>query len=124
LLLGAAAPARAQFVVRTWLPWRTIETRHFAFHYPLPLEAWTRHVAERADAIDSAVAQLVGYAPTAKTQVVVDNPYSTANGSAWPFLKQPAIYLWARLRTRATTSASFETGARCSSPTNSATSRT
>ncbi len=95
LLLAAAAPARAQFVVRTWLPWRTIETRHFAFHYPLPLEAWTRHVAERADAIDSVVAQLVGYAPTAKTQVVVDNPYSTANGSAWPFLKRPSIYLWA-----------------------------
>jgi hypothetical protein len=94
-LLAAAAPARAQFVVRTWLPWRTIETRHFAFHYPLPLEAWTRHVAERADAIDSMVAQLVGYAPTAKTQVVVDNPYSTANGSAWPFLKLPSIYLWA-----------------------------
>jgi hypothetical protein len=95
LLLVAAAPARAQFVVRTWLPWRTTETRHFAFHYPLPLEAWTRHIAERADAIDSAVAQLVGYAPEAKTQVVVDNPYSTANGSAWPFLKGPTIYLWA-----------------------------
>jgi len=95
LLIAAAAPASAQFVVRTWLPWRTIETRHFAFHYPLPLEAWTRHIAERADAIDSVVAQLVGYAPTAKTQVVVDNPYSTANGSAWPFLKQPTIYLWA-----------------------------
>ena len=94
-LFAAAIPAHAQFVVRTWLPWRTIETRRFAFHYPLPLEAWTRHVAERADAIDSAVALVVGYAPTAKTQVVVDNPYSTANGSAWPFLKKPAIYLWA-----------------------------
>jgi Tol biopolymer transport system component len=95
LLFAAAIPARAQFVVRTWLPWRTIETRHFEFHYPLPLEAWTRHVAERADAIDSAVALVVGYAPHEKTQVVVDNPYSLANGSAWPFLKRPTINLWA-----------------------------
>jgi len=95
LLLAAALPARAQFVVRTWLPWRTIETRHFEFHYPLPLEAWTRHVAERADAIDSAVTRVVGFSPREKTQIIVDNPYSIANGSAWPFLNRPIIYLWA-----------------------------
>lgn len=94
-LLCTARSAHAQFVVRSWLPWRTIETRHFVFHYPEPLEAWTRHIAARADAIDSAVAQLVGYAPTSKTNVVVDDPYSTANGSAWPFIGQPVINLWA-----------------------------
>jgi hypothetical protein len=95
LLLAVALPAHAQFVVRTWLPWRTIETRHFAFHYPLPLEAWTRHIAERADAIDSAVTHVVGFTPATKTQVVVDNPYSIPNGSAWPYLTDPIIYLWA-----------------------------
>lgn len=85
----------AQFAVRSWLPWRTVETRHFAFHYPTELEAWTRDVALRADAIDSAVARVVGYSPPHKTQVVVDDPYATANGSAWPFLNEPIIYLWA-----------------------------
>ena len=43
--LGLAARVRrsaAQFPTRTTLPWRTIETEHFAFHYPLELEAWTR----------------------------------------------------------------------------------
>ncbi len=95
LLLATAFPARAQFVVRSWLPWRTIETRHFAFHYPLPLEEWTRHIAERADAIDSAVTHVVGFTPPTKTDVVVDNPYSIANGSAWPFLQGPIINLWA-----------------------------
>ena len=72
LACGIATPARlaAQLVVRSWLPWRTIETRHFAFHYPVELEAWTRDVAARADAIDSAVAQVVGYAPSRRTQVV------------------------------------------------------
>ena len=97
LAVAAASPPtlQAQFVVRSWLPWRTIETRHFAFHYPVELEAWTRDVAARADAIDSAVAQVVGYAPARKTNVVVDDPYATANGSAWPFLNRPIINLWA-----------------------------
>ena len=94
-LFDPARSAQAQFVVRSWLPWRTIETRHFVFHYPEPLEAWTRHIAARADAIDSAVAQVAGYAPTSKTNIVVDDPYSTANGSAWPFIGQPIINLWA-----------------------------
>lgn len=96
-LFAAVAPRSlpAQFVVRSWRPWRTIETNHFAFHYPSELEAWTRDVAARADAIDSAVAAVVGYAPVRKTNVVVDDPYATANGSAWPFLDRPIINLWA-----------------------------
>ncbi|HTI65071.1 MAG TPA: hypothetical protein VL524_16210 [Gemmatimonadaceae bacterium] len=96
MLSGAAAERLdAQFIVRSWLPWRTIETKHFAFHYPVELEAWTRDVAARADAIDSAVAEVVGYAPALRTNVVVDDPYATSNGSAWPFLKRPIINLWA-----------------------------
>jgi hypothetical protein len=91
----AAPAAHAQFVVRSWLPWRTIETRHFAFHYPTELEAWTRHVAAHADAIDSAVSAVVGYTPTHRVHVVVDDPYEIANGSAWAFIDQPVIYLWA-----------------------------
>ncbi|HEY7396589.1 MAG TPA: hypothetical protein VH559_17155, partial [Gemmatimonadaceae bacterium] len=88
-------PLRAQFVVRTWLPWRTIETQHFVFHYPVELEAWTQDVASRADDIQSAVTRLVGYAPPKKTQIVVDDPYQIPNGMAWPFLDRPVITLWA-----------------------------
>src|SRR5512146_3429969 len=91
----SARPLEAQFAVRSWLEWRTIETNHFAFHYPSELESWTRDVAARADAIESAVARVVGYAPERKTHVVVDDPYATANGSAWPFLNRPIINLWA-----------------------------
>ncbi|MDB4875866.1 MAG: hypothetical protein JWM41_2312 [Gemmatimonadetes bacterium] len=96
-LLCVAPPAtlHAQFVVRSWLPWRTIETEHFAFHYPVDLEAWTRDVASHIEAIDSAVARDVGYAPSRKTHVVVDDPYQSPNGSAWPFLDRPVINLWA-----------------------------
>jgi Tol biopolymer transport system component len=38
---------------------------------------------------------LVGFAPAQKTHVVVDDPYETSNGSAWPFLNGPVINLWA-----------------------------
>lgn len=100
LLLGfgsGALPSRlgAQGLVRAWLPWRTIETRHFAFHYPAELEDWTRAAASHVEAIDSAVTRVVGYTPAAKTHVIVDDPYEVANGSAWPYLNQPLINLWA-----------------------------
>ncbi len=94
-LMSRAVPAAAQGFVRSWLPWRTVETKHFVFHYPVELEAWTQFVASRADAIDSTVERIVGYAPERKTQVVVDDPYGIANGSAWPFLRGPVINLWA-----------------------------
>jgi hypothetical protein len=77
------------------MPWQTVETQHFAFHYPTDLEAWTRDLAAHAESIDSAVHAIVGYAPPRKTQIVVDDPYDLANGFAFPFLDQPAINLWA-----------------------------
>ncbi|MEO7084255.1 MAG: hypothetical protein ABI085_08085 [Gemmatimonadaceae bacterium] len=52
-------------------------------------------MASRAESIDSAVTRIVGSGPTAITHVVVDDPYEISNGSAWPFINQPAINLWA-----------------------------
>lgn len=95
VLALAPRPLHAQFVVRSWLPWRSVETEHFAFHYPRELEAWTLAVASRIEAIDSAVSRVVGYTPPDKTQIVVDDPFETPNGSAWPYLNQPLIMLWA-----------------------------
>lgn len=94
-ILGGALPLRAQYLVRSWAEWRTIETARFVFHYPAELEDWTRYVAARADAIDSSVARITGYAPPNRTHVVVDDPYNLANGSAWPFIDRPVISLWA-----------------------------
>jgi hypothetical protein len=95
IVLCTPTAARGQFVVRSWLEWRTIETPHFAFHYPVQLEAWTRHIAAHVESIDTAVAHVVGYAPANRTHVVVDDPYAISNGSAWPFLNRPVINLWA-----------------------------
>ena len=90
-----ARHADAQFITRAWLPWQTTETEHFTFHYPKELGPWTRAVASKIEAIDSAVSRVVGYTPSAKTQIVVDDPYEVPNGSAWPFLNEPIIMLWA-----------------------------
>ncbi|HEV8497587.1 MAG TPA: hypothetical protein VGQ56_12025 [Gemmatimonadaceae bacterium] len=96
IFLGVPASAAwSQFVVRSWLDWRTIETAHFAFHYPVELEAWTQGIAAHVEAIDTAVARVVGYAPVRRTHIVVDDPYAISNGSAWPFLNRPVINLWA-----------------------------
>jgi hypothetical protein len=94
-ILLLARPAHAQFPVRAWLSWQTIETEHFAFHYPRELEDWTRHLAAYAESIDSAVFGVVGYVPPRKVQIVVENPYDLANGMAFPFLDTPVINLWA-----------------------------
>jgi hypothetical protein len=81
--------------MRSWLSWRTVETPRFVFHYPLELEEWTRDVAGRMEAIDSAVTDLVGYRLTRRTHVVVDDPYTAPNGSAWPYIDQPIMNFWA-----------------------------
>jgi hypothetical protein len=93
--LAGGRPSYAQFMVRTTLPWRTIETEHFAFHYPVDLEDWTRFTAAHVEAIDAAVSRVVGYTPPHRVHVVVDDPYETSNGSAWPYLNVPIINLWA-----------------------------
>ena len=96
LLAAPALPARAQdpFGIRPHRPWRTLHTAHFTFHYPAEMEAWTRSVAERIEPVHDAVRALVGYAPPRRTTVVVDDPTNSANGSAYPFLGAPAMYLW------------------------------
>ena len=93
-LLGAARAAYAQDPMRPWLDWRTIATRNYRFHYPRELEAWTRASAARVESIDSAIVSIVGFAPPRPVHVVVDDPYSVANGYALPFLDAPVSVWW------------------------------
>src|SRR4051812_40678980 len=88
LLALVPIPARAQSLTptRPFLPWETIETPHFAFHYPRELREWTREVARRVEAERDAVVAIVGYAPRGKVDVVVDDPYNVSNGAAFPVI--------------------------------------
>ena len=98
-LLGFAAtllcaPAAAQVATRPHLEWRTVNTPHFAVHYPVEMEAWTLDLVPRLEAIHAEVAAVVGFAPARRVTIVVEDPASQANGFAYPFLDEPTIALW------------------------------
>jgi hypothetical protein len=94
-LLALAVPAalRAQ-LPRPHLDWRTRETPHFVFHYPAEAERWTVDLASRMEAVSEAVTALVGSGPRRRVTIVVEDPLTVSNGSAWPVLDRPVIYLW------------------------------
>lgn len=94
-LLAAALPAPlAAQLPRPHLDWRTVETPHFRFHYPEAAERWTLDLASRMEPARDAVNALVGSGPRGRVTVVVEDPLTLSNGSAWPLLDRPVIYLW------------------------------
>src|SRR5690242_10266998 len=93
-LIPASASAQSLTPTRPWLEWETLETPHFAFHYPAEMREWTRTIAERVEAQRDAVAAIVGFVPNERVNVVIDDPYNISNGAAFPVLGAPAILLW------------------------------
>ena len=98
LFIGAAVccasvAAEAQDPVRPWLGWRTVENHGFRFHYLPETETWTRDLAGRVRAIDSAITRHVGWQVTKPIDVVVDDPYVISNGYALPFMDRP-VTVW------------------------------
>lgn len=95
MLVAAAGRAlAAQRYTRPDRPWTTFETAHFRFHAPRELADWTRAVAERMESVRAAELRTVGTVPSGVTDVVVDDPLNAANGSAYPYLDGPAVFLW------------------------------
>ncbi len=92
--LTVAHALAGQDPARPYEQWRTLGTPHFRFHYPPEYEAWTHDVASHMEAVDSAVARLVGFTPGGPVDVVVDNPFDLPNGSALPMLDAPVLTFW------------------------------
>ena len=80
--------------MRPWLDWRTIATPGYRFHFRPEYEPWTRDLAQRVESIDTALAAFIGYAAPKPIDVVVDDPYSFANGYAIPYVTTPATVWW------------------------------
>ena len=95
--LLALGPNRAcaQLFARPWLRWHTLQVGRFDVHYPDELAQWSRFVAERLPAVDSAVGRLVGYSPPGRVQIVVDDPFDISNGFAFTVIDHPVIVFWA-----------------------------
>jgi hypothetical protein len=87
--LGAQGPAP-----RPWLDWHTAETPHFVFHYPSAYREWTLSLAQRIETLRGEVVAVVGFGPTRRVHIVVDDPVNDANGYAFTTLDAPTIVLW------------------------------
>ncbi|MBO86479.1 MAG: hypothetical protein CL927_14075, partial [Deltaproteobacteria bacterium] len=72
-------------------PWRTVETEHYRIHYPVDTEAWALDLAGRIDPMRERVSEVVGWAPDERTEIVILDPRSRANGFALPFSRSPRI---------------------------------
>jgi Tol biopolymer transport system component len=86
-----AAPSRAQAPHEAW---RTLELPRFRVHYPAASEAWALRTAARLEAIRDRLEAEIGFAPAEVVDVVVADPLSRPNGTAWPFLAGPRMVLW------------------------------
>jgi Tol biopolymer transport system component len=93
--LGVPQAAGAQLFARPWLGWHTIEAGRFDVHSPDELAQWSRFVAERLPAVDSAVGRLVGYSPPGRVDIVIDDPFDISNGFAFTVIDHPVIVFWA-----------------------------
>ena len=94
LLAAVGRPIRAQRYTRPDQAWTTFETPHFRVHAPRELAPWAHDVASRMESIRAAELRTVGRVPTTVTDVLVDDPVNSANGSAYPYLDAPAVFLW------------------------------
>ena len=95
VVLATARVAQAQGPApRPWLDWHSVRTEHFVFHYPSAYREWTISLAGRMEALRDDVASLVGYAPSGRVHVVIDDPANVANGYAFTTLDAPTIVLW------------------------------
>lgn len=93
-LFSLASASRAQLAPRPWLDWRTTETEHFVFHYPVAYREWTLALAARIEGVRTQVQRVVAFAPDRRVHVVVDDPANEANGYAFTPLDAPTIVLW------------------------------
>ncbi|HUF78565.1 MAG TPA: hypothetical protein VMR44_06615, partial [Thermoanaerobaculia bacterium] len=89
--LVAAGPGGAQAPHEAW---RTLELPSYRVHYPAASEAWALRTAARLEAIRERLEAEIGYGPDQVVDVVIADPLSLPNGSAWPFLAGPRMVLW------------------------------
>ncbi|HZS59589.1 MAG TPA: hypothetical protein VFA43_09990 [Gemmatimonadaceae bacterium] len=90
----AALSLVVQTVLRPAQHWETVRTTHFTVHYPASARAWSLDIARRLESVRLSVDSVVGGGPRRRVTVLIDDPYSSANGFALPFLDAPTIVLF------------------------------
>lgn len=99
LVVLAVAVLSGGGVLSAQLPsadWRTLATENFRIHYPAPWEPWVERLGPRLEGILDIVSHEVGYRLEEPIDVVIADPESQSNGSAWPLLDGPRTIFWTR----------------------------
>jgi len=93
--LAAHAPsAGGQSIIRPAQRWESVSTAHFTIDYPASTRDWALALAARLERIRLAVGAVVQHLPSDRVTVLIDDPSTTANGFALPFIGAPTIVLW------------------------------
>ncbi|HSM93089.1 MAG TPA: BamA/TamA family outer membrane protein [Anaeromyxobacteraceae bacterium] len=85
LALALAVPAAASS--QPYDPsyrWWTLDTEHFQVHYHQGEEALAQRVARAAERAHLRLSPVIGFAPSARTQIVLSDDSDAANGMATP----------------------------------------
>lgn len=93
VVLGGWQAASAQLPSADWC---TATTENFRIHYPAPWEPWAKRLGLRLEGILEIVSDEVGYRLDEPIDVVIADPESQSNGSAWPLLDGPRTIFWTR----------------------------
>jgi hypothetical protein len=93
-LLALARPLAAQDVIRPAQQWQSLQTAHFTVLFPASTRDWAVDLAARLEPMRDAVSTLVEHVPRRRVTILIDDPFTTANGFALPFIGSPTIVLW------------------------------
>jgi hypothetical protein len=72
-------------------PWRTVQTEHFRLHYPIDAEAWALEASTQLESIRVRVSEEVGTNFSRVVDIVVQDPFTRANGYAIPRKRSPRM---------------------------------
>ncbi|MCB9633936.1 MAG: PD40 domain-containing protein [Sandaracinus sp.] len=82
LLLVSAATSSAQTPRDRRVRWRTVETEHFAVHYPEPLGHLARRIAFVAENTHANLREILDHEPRERVHIALTDDSDSANGSA------------------------------------------
>jgi hypothetical protein len=94
LAVIAAQPIAAQDVIRPAQRWESLTTAHFTVLFPATTRDWAVDLASRLEPMRDAVATVVEHVPRRRVTILIDDPFTAANGFALPFMGAPTIVLW------------------------------
>ena len=71
VLIGLAAPARAQLMADPWVPWQSADSAHFRIHHRAAQRAQAEQVARAAERAYPRITQALQWEPRGRVEIVL-----------------------------------------------------